>query len=234
MINRQDIIICEKIEKSYADGDETREILKDISLSIKSDTINVIYGKSGSGKTTLLSMMEGIEAPTSGKIQVLGKDFYHLSDKEQAKIRGKELGIVFQDYHLIDELTVADNIKLPTIIHHTDLDFKLYAQLIKRMGLHERIDAYPNELSGGEKQRVAIARAMILRPKILFADEPTGNLDEKTSEEIAKLLIEMHDKYNITLVIATHDRQLVKNPDMVIMIENGTVETKEIEKDREK
>ena len=221
-----EIIKCDMVSKSYLDGKKDRNVLNSFSVSIEKGTVNTILGESGSGKTTFLSMIEGIEKPTFGKIFYDGKDIYSLTEKQQAKIRGKEFGIIFQDFNLINELNVMDNIKLPLVINHIKFDEEYYNELIERMNLDRVENSYPDELSGGEKQRVAIARAMIVRPKILFADEPTGNLDNRNTGEIVSLLCDINKKYGTTLLIVTHDKELIKKPDSIITIRDGNTSPK--------
>ena len=223
-----EIIKCDMVSKSYLDGKKDRNVLNSFSVSIEKGTVNTILGESGSGKTTFLSMIEGIEKPTFGKIFYDGKDIYSLTEKQQAKIRGKEFGIIFQDFNLINELNVMDNIKLPLVINHIKFDEEYYNELIERMNLDRVENSYPDGLSGGEKQRVAIARAMIVRPKILFADEPTGNLDNRNTGEIVSLLCDINKKYGTTLLIVTHDKELIKKPDSIITIRDGNLKKKDV------
>lgn len=217
------ILICENLSKVYGSEDKTIQIIKPTSFSIEKGTKNLIMGKSGSGKTTLLTMLAGIELPTDGSVYYQGIDFYSLSEKKQARIRGVNYGFVFQAFHLLPELTVQDNIRVPLIINGGTLDVEFYENIIALMQLEAKITAYPSELSGGEQQRVAIARAMILKPSILFADEPTGNLDHQNSLRIIKLIEELNDSFGTTIIMVTHDSQLMKNADCKFEIYDGIV-----------
>ena len=217
-----EIIKCDMVSKSYLDGKNDRNVLNSFSVSIEKGTVNTILGESGSGKTTFLSMIEGIEKPTFGKIFYDGKDIYSLTEKQQAKIRGKEFGIIFQDFNLINELNVMDNIKLPLVINHIKFDEEYYNELIERMNLDRVENSYPDELSGGEKQRVAIARALVTNADIILADEPTGALDQKTGHEVLELLKEIN-KSGKTVIIVTHDEGIAKMTDRIITISDGRI-----------
>jgi putative ABC transport system ATP-binding protein len=227
-MKREFILECESVTKKFGNKDNEIKAIKSTNIKIKKGSRNLIMGKSGSGKTTLLSMLEGIEKPTSGKVYYEGLDFYSLSEKKQAHIRGRNFGIVFQSFHLIPELTVLDNIKVPSIIDRGTFCAEFLDEIISIMEIEDKLTSYPAELSGGQKQRVAIARAMILKPDILFADEPTGNLDEQNSQMIIKLLNQLNSRYNITIVLVTHDSKLMKNPDCIFSINDGIVVAKEI------
>jgi len=217
------ILICKKIEKCFINGEKIVTVIKPANLQIQKGTCNIITGESGSGKTTLLSMMAGIECPTGGTVYFEDTDLYSLSEKRQAHIRGINFGFVFQSFHLLPELTLEDNIKVPAIINHVNLKSDYYNHLIKILRLKGKTSQYPSELSGGEQQRAAIARAMILQPGILFADEPTGNLDRKNSERIVSLLKSVNEYFKTTIVMVTHDKHLFEKPDSQIHILDGTV-----------
>ena len=223
LCNNENILKVKNLKKVYIDGQSERTVLNDINLNIKKGSINVITGESGCGKTTFISIMEGIDKPSEGEIVYQDKHFYELSKQEQAQIRGEKFGIIFQDFNLIDELTVKDNILLPTRINKKRVDVELYEDLIKILKLNKRENNYPNELSGGEQQRVAIARAMIMWPDIIFADEPTGNLDEKNSKIVKNTLLNVNQKYKKTIIIATHDMSFCDIADNIISITNGNI-----------
>lgn len=196
-------------------------IIKQANISLEKGKVYVIEGKSGSGKSTLLSMLGGLEPPTYGKIMFKGKSFYDLEEDEQATIRGKSFGFVFQSFNLIPELTVKENIELP--IHFiTDKNLILNIQdLTKVLEIDKKLNHKPAYLSGGEQQRVAIARALITNPEIIFADEPTGNLDYKTTKIIVDLLSKLNIERQITLVIVTHERGLINIPHTKFEMKDG-------------
>ena len=168
-------------------------------------------------------MLAGIEPPTSGKVYFKGVDYFSVSEKRQARIRGKNYGFVFQSFHLLHELTVQDNIKVPSIINGGTIDAGFYEKIIHMLGLVNKLKSYPSELSGGEQQRTAIARAMIMKPTILFADEPTGNLDRGNSLRIMDMLDEINHMFGVTIIMVTHDHQLMKEPDSEFHICDGIV-----------
>lgn len=221
--NTNNVLVCRNLTKCYKSGKETVQVIKSTSFEITRGTRNLIMGRSGSGKTTLLTMLAGLEPPTKGNVYYEGIDFYKLNEKEQSHIRGRNYGFVFQSFHLIPELTVQDNIKVPAIINGGTFNADFYNNIILMLNLDLKKAAYPTELSGGEQQRVAIARAMILQPAILFADEPTGNLDRGNSFQIMNLLEEVNKKFNTTIIMVTHDSQLMKNPDNEFYISDGIV-----------
>lgn len=218
-----DVLTCKNLEKSYQSGQKTIQIIKPVSFRIQRGTKNLVTGKSGSGKTTLLTLLAGIEPPSGGEVYYNGIDYYRLSERKQAHIRGINYGFVFQSFHLIPELTVEDNIMVPSIINGGTLDIDFYKKMIDMLQLETKTAAYPSELSGGEQQRVAIARAMILQPSILFTDEPTGNLDQENGQRIMALLDELNHRFNTTIIMVTHDSQLMKNPDCKFHISDGVV-----------
>lgn len=221
--NTQGLLVCKNLVKEYQNGDRHSQVIKPTNITIQRGTRNLIRGKSGSGKTTLLSMLAGIEPPTSGKVYFKGMDYYSLDEKKQAKIRGENYGFVFQSFHLLPELTVQDNIMVPSIINGGTIDVGFYEKIIHILGIVDQLKSYPSELSGGEQQRTAIARAMIMKPSILFVDEPTGNLDGGNSRRVMDMLDEMNDMFGVTVIMVTHDDQLMKEPDSEFLICDGTV-----------
>ena len=221
MHRKDDFIVLDDISKSYKDGDKERIVLDGLSGSIERGSINIIMGRSGCGKTTLLSVLAGIDKPTKGRLLYEGRDLYSVKKETRIEFRGKNIGIVFQDFNLLDEYTAEDNIKMPLLINHLTADRYYYDELISRLGLEGVTDRFPNEMSGGEKQRTAIARAMIIKPAILLADEPTGNLDEENSAEIARILCDINERYDTTIVMVTHDKDIIKNPDKMFYIKGG-------------
>lgn len=205
------------INKTY--GNQT--ILDDINFTVEAGKIYVIEGKSGSGKSTFLSILGGMENPTSGRLYYQDKLLYDMAAKEQAKIRGLEFGFVFQMFHLFPELTVQENIELPTYFQGIKKDTVKIKELTSNLEIESLLRQKTSFLSGGEQQRVAIARALIGSPKIIFADEPTGNLDEETSERIVELLIKLCKERKISLVIVTHQKALINVPHALYRMQNG-------------
>ena len=220
------MIDLKNICKDYAVGNETIRILHDISLTIKNKEFVRIMGSSGSGKSTLMHILGFLDTPTSGKIILDGRDVSKLSDNELSKIRNEHIGFVFQQFNLINNLSVLENVLLPSIYYRRKLNYdphKKAIELLRRFGILERKDYRPNKISGGQQQRTAIARALIMNPKIIFADEPTGNLDTKTGEEIMKILKELNEDLGVTVVIVTHEKDIVKKTKRQIFIKDGAI-----------
>lgn len=217
------IVETRNLEKVYTIGERRQLILRDISLQIRAGEFVVISGSSGSGKTTLLSILSGIDRPTSGTILLSGRDITGLSEDELAPVRNVETGFVFQAFHLVPSLTALENVMFPAELRRDAQARAKAGDLLKRVGLWERRDSYPQQLSGGEKQRTAICRALINRPKIIFADEPTGNLDSENSRGIVDLLSELHREEKTTLVLATHSPEIAARADRVIVLRDGSV-----------
>lgn len=198
------------------------EALIDVSLEIKEGEFLAIIGPSGSGKSTLLNMIGGLTTPSKGEVFVNGKNLRDFSDKDLSSYRNKEIGFIFQEFHLEPFLTVKENILLPTFFNHnSEIDKKTIEKLIKEVELTNKANKLVSELSGGQKQRTAIARALINKPKIILADEPTGNLDSKTGEKIIDLLYRLQKEHKVTLIIATHDKSIAKAANKIIKIEDG-------------
>ena len=215
------IMIIKDLSKTFGKV----EAVKDVSFKVKGGEFLSIQGHSGSGKTTLLSLLAGLEKISKGKILYNEIDLTNMSEDELALFRRDNLGIVFQSFNLIQTLNVVENIALPlfpTKISKEDM-IKKAERIAEDVGLSHRLTHYPNELSGGEQQRVAIARALINNPKLIFADEPTGNLDTKTGKEIMKLLRELNKKKNLTFIIVTHDDDIAKNSDRIIKLKDGKI-----------
>ncbi|ATH94692.1 ABC transporter ATP-binding protein [Bacillus glycinifermentans] len=225
---RQDnriIISTNQVTKSYGEGASLFYALHPTTLSISKGSINVILGKSGSGKTTLLSLLGGMEDPTNGHVWFKQQNFYKLNDAEQANIRGNNFGFIFQNYHLIPEISVFDNIILPLMINKKKKDISDIKKLTNILGIGNKLKSFPFQLSGGQQQRVAIARAMANDPEIIFADEPTGNLDRKNAKKVIELLVSLCEQFDKTLVIVTHEENLIERPDQLFFIEDGRVKT---------
>ena len=203
----------------------TISILDQITLDIAAKERVAIVGPSGSGKSTLLGLIAGLDRPTSGSIEIDGVDITMLSENEMARYRRRKIGYIFQSFHLIPTLTAVENVAVPLELAGDAEARRRAEQLLDSVGLHERIDHYPVQLSGGEQQRVAIARAFACRPPILLADEPTGNLDTVTGRQVIELLDGMHRDYGTTLVLVTHDQGLANRMERVISLRDGRVET---------
>ncbi len=216
------ILEAEKITKKFKVDNKYIEILKGINLKIDKGEFVAIKGSSGSGKSTFLNIIAGLDKPTTGKIKLLNKDITYSKEEELSKLRNKDIGFVFQSFYLIPSLSVYENIILPSEISK-ETNHKRVLELIEEVGISNRKNSYPIQLSGGEKQRVAIARALVNKPKILFADEPTGNLDSENSEKIIELLIKLQKEYDLTLILVTHEKQISDKASRVIEIKDGKI-----------
>ncbi|WP_223789760.1 ABC transporter ATP-binding protein [Marinicella meishanensis] len=214
------VLSAQNVEKSFQLDDLHIDVLNDISLQVKQGEFVAIMGKSGSGKSTLLSLLAGLDQPTKGLITLNGDDLTQMSEEELALKRQADIGFVFQSFHLIPTLTVQENIEFPLTIARRS-DSERVKELIDAVELTHRTGSFPHQLSGGEKQRTAIARALVANPKILFADEPTGNLDEKNADQVMQLLLSLQKAFNTALVIVTHDPGLAKLADRTITIVDG-------------
>ena len=216
------MIIAENLHRSYAIGKKNVEVLHGLSLHIKKGEKVFLCGPSGAGKTTLMYTLAGLEPPQEGSVSINGTDIYSLSASKRALFRNKTMGFIFQNYMLMPELTALENASLATAIAGREATEQVKA-LLTRVGLGDRLDHLPNELSGGEQQRVAIARALAHNPDLIFADEPTGNLDSRNGRQILDLLFELADEGGKTLVIVTHDSDVAKLGDRVLTIRDGVV-----------
>lgn len=210
------------LHRSYRIGKKSIEVLHGVNLSIAKGEKVFLCGPSGAGKTTLLYTLAGLESPERGIVRIAGTDLYSLGRKAQAKFRNQSIGYVFQNYHLLPELTAVENVAVPGAIAGINrTDEALLA--LERVGLKDRAEHLPAELSGGEQQRVAIARAIVNQPAVLFADEPTGNLDSNTSKEIMEILLKLADEHGVTLIVVTHDQNLAKVGDRTLVIKDGKI-----------
>ncbi|MBS6023424.1 MAG: ABC transporter ATP-binding protein [Paeniclostridium sordellii] len=216
-------IRVDNIKKIYGKGENAVKALDGITLEIESGKFTVIVGESGSGKSTLLHCMAGLDKPTEGNVYLENQDIYKLNDDKLSRIRVEEFGFVFQSFNLIPLVNVYENIVLPVSIDHNKIDKNYIDDIIKKLGLEHQIKKFPNELSGGQQQRVAIARALSNKPSIIFADEPTGNLDSKTSKEVMDMLCMSVKEFNQTLVMITHNDDIANMADTVITIKDGKV-----------
>ncbi|CEK39958.1 ABC transporter ATP-binding protein [Paraclostridium sordellii] len=211
------------LKKIYGKGESQVNAIDGISLEIENGKITAIVGESGSGKSTLLHCIAGLDKPTSGNVYLGDEDIYKLNDDKLSKIRVREFGFVFQSFNLIPVINVYENIVLPISIDSKSVDKKYVDTIIDSLGLKNQIKKFPNELSGGQQQRVAIARALANKPSIIFADEPTGNLDSKTSKEVMDIFRMCVKEFNQTLVMITHDEKIAKTADTIINIRDGKI-----------
>ena len=218
-----EILRVENLNKTYGKGENQVKAVDNISFSVQKGEFVAIIGASGSGKSTLLHLIGGVDRPTSGKVFIDGKDIYTLNDDNLAIFRRRQIGLIYQFYNLIPVLNVAENITLPTKLDGRNVDERRLNDLLKTLGLEKRKYNLPNQLSGGQQQRVSIGRAMMNEPALMLADEPTGNLDSKASEEIISLLRLSNKKYNQTVIVITHDEKIALEADRIITIDDGKI-----------
>ena len=218
-----EILRVENLNKIYGKGENQVKAVDNVSFSVQKGEFVAIIGASGSGKSTLLHLIGGVDRPTSGKVFIDGKDIYTLNDDNLAIFRRRQIGLIYQFYNLIPVLNVAENITLPTKLDGRDVDERRLNDLLKTLGLEKRKYNLPNHLSGGQQQRVSIGRAMMNEPALMLADEPTGNLDSKASEEIISLLRLSNKKYNQTVIVITHDEKIALEADRIITIDDGKI-----------
>lgn len=219
------MIELKNVRKIYKLGEETVKAVDGASLSIKEGEYASILGTSGSGKSTLMHIIGLLDKPTDGDISLFGKDPTKLKDDQISKLRNENIGFVFQQFNLIEKLTVLENVLLPTIYaDNVKPDPQKKAlEILKRLGIAERADFYPNNISGGQQQRVAIARALIMQPKLILADEPTGNLDTSTGDEIMDLLDELNRELKVTIIVVTHEEAIAERTERQIYIKDGKI-----------
>ncbi|MDH4166951.1 MAG: ABC transporter ATP-binding protein [Gammaproteobacteria bacterium] len=217
------VLAAEGLGKQVSSPEGTLAILSDVSLSIRRGESVAIIGASGAGKSTLLALLAGLDEPTSGRALLSGNDLTRLDEDGRAAVRASHVGFVFQSFHLVPSLTAIENVMLPLELARRSDAREAAREVLGRVGLAERVGHYPRQLSGGEQQRVAIARAFVRQPDVLFADEPTGNLDAATGEKIMDLLFDLNRTTQATLVLVTHDRQLAERCDRIIRLEAGRV-----------
>ena len=223
MINNMEILKVENLSKVYSEGETKVIALNDVSFEIQRGEFVSIVGASGSGKSTLLHLMGGIDKPTNGKIFVEDTDLSKLDENKLTIFRRRQIGIIYQFYNLVPILTVKENIELPILLDNCKVDKEKLKEIIEILKLEDRINHFPSQLSGGQQQRVAIARALITCPSIILADEPTGNLDSKNSNEVFSYLKYCNKKYAQTIIMVTHNEELAKQTDRVIKLEDGKI-----------
>lgn len=223
--SRHIVLRAEGIGKTYAKGTSLEtQALKPSNLEIEEGVFYAVIGRSGSGKSTLLHILGGLDRPTEGKLFIENEDVFGLKDKELAKLRRRRIGFVFQAYNLLSEHTAEENMLMPIHLDGREVDTEYYNRVIEALSITNKLKNYPDELSGGEQQRVAIARALVSRPAILLADEPTGNLDPSTGDEVLRLLKSISHAFNQTVILVTHDMEIAAMADRIIKLNEGRIE----------
>lgn len=221
----QVVLSCKGVTKSFQDNNNLLEVLTDINITVKPGDRIAITGTSGSGKTTLLQIMGGLDEPTSGVISINGQILNKTSEEQKSFIRNQYLGFVYQFHHLLAEFSAEENVAMPLLIRGTKKEQAMDESrlLLKRVGLEKRLNHRPSELSGGERQRAAVARALITRPKILLADEPTGNLDSGNGQHVMELMLELHGEFQTSLIVVTHDLSVAKKMNRTLQLRDGVL-----------
>jgi putative ABC transport system ATP-binding protein len=217
------ILKIAELEKTYASGSKELTVLADVSFEIEQGSTFAIVGPSGSGKTTLLGLSAGLDHPTAGRVELCGQNLQELDEDERAELRRKEVGFIFQNFQLLPTLTALENVIVPLELQGEKNPQKTGMELLQKVGLADRSHHYPSQLSGGEQQRVALARAFSNKPSILFADEPTGNLDDETGERVVNLLFQLNKEAGTTLVIITHDLELANKTQQILRLKGGKI-----------
>lgn len=223
-----EILRVENLTKIYGKGDTAVTALDHVSFTVEKGEFIAVIGPSGSGKSTLLHMLGGVDRPTSGTVSIDGTDIYSLNESKLAIFRRRQIGLIYQFYNLIPILNVEENITLPLLLDGRNEEKEKLQELLITLGVQDRIGHLPNQLSGGQQQRVSIGRALVNNPALVLADEPTGNLDTKNSEEIINLLKLYNKKFNQTLIVITHDEKIALQADRVISIEDGRIAKDEV------
>lgn len=219
------ILKIQGLEKTYASGSRDLTVLQDVSFDVQAGQTFSIVGPSGSGKTTLLGLCAGLDAPNKGKVELCGHDLSHLNEDDRARLRNEKVGFIFQNFQLLPTLTAVENVSVPLELQGAKNAKEKATELLGKVGLIDRLDHYPSQLSGGEQQRVALARAFSNDPEILFADEPTGNLDDETGERVIQLLFDLNKEAGTTLVIITHDLDLANRTQQILRLKGGRIIT---------
>jgi putative ABC transport system ATP-binding protein len=217
------ILEAEGLTKTYKIGERTLTVLADVSLAVEQGEFVALIGSSGSGKSTLLSLLSGLDSPTQGRVLLHGRDITHLSEDDLAPMRNQTIGFVFQSFHLVPSLTALENVMFPAELQGVKDAHGRAKALLQRVGIWERRDNFPHQLSGGEKQRVAICRALINNPQLIFADEPTGNLDSENGAGILELLTELQRERQTALIMVTHDPQIAALANRIIRLHDGRI-----------
>ncbi len=215
------ILTAENLTKTYRSASGAVNALNGVSLTLERNLFYAIIGRSGSGKSTLLHILSGLDHPTSGKVSIDGVELSSFSDEKTAIFRRRQMGFIFQQFNLLEEYNVQSNITIPLRLDNRKPDEQFFTEVVTLLGLSDKLKKYPSELSGGEQQRVAIARSVIAKPKLIFADEPTGNLDKRSGENILDLLCGCAQRFGQTLIMVTHDLEIAKRADRIIQLEDG-------------
>lgn len=217
------VLKAEDVSKSYQVAERSIRVLDRVNLAVVQGEFLVIEGKSGSGKSTLLGMLSGLDRPDTGRIFLHGRDITVLSEDQLAPFRNRETGYVFQSFHLVPSLTALENVMFPAELNRDPKAWEKATNLLRRVNLYERGANFPHQLSGGEKQRIALCRALVNRPQVVFADEPTGNLDSANGETVLQLLLELRREFETTLVLATHSREISRSADRIVHLADGLI-----------
>lgn len=219
------VLQCENLSKAYDSGPATVEVLKNINFSVKEKSRVAIVGASGSGKSTLMHLLGGLDIPNAGKVTVCGEDMSTLTDAQRGKLRNQSLGFIYQFHHLLPEFTALENVAMPLLLREGSIaDAEDQAKdILSKVGLANRVLHKPTELSGGERQRVAIARALVTHPKVILADEPTGNLDRKNAMQVQNEMLELNQELNTAVVIVTHDAAIAESMDEIYNLDDGVL-----------
>lgn len=220
------VLCCQNLAKAYQDGQKSIPVLEAVDFEVPRAQTVAIVGRSGSGKTTLLNLLGGLEVPTKGTVLLNGMDLQHLSDRERGYLRNRVLGLIFQFHHLLPEFTALENVCIPLLIQGVSVNKakKRGIEILHRVSLGHRLTHKPSRLSGGERQRVAIARALVTQPKCILADEPTGNLDSESAEQVYDLMMQLTQEFNTSFVVVTHDLALAKKMHKIVVLERGTLQ----------
>ena len=219
------VISCRNLVKQFSQGDLTVPVLKGINLDLNKGEMLAIVGASGSGKSTLLHVLGGLDAPTSGSIRILDQDIAHISEEARCRLRNGSLGFIYQFHHLLPEFSALENVAMPLLIRRTPSGeaYERAAHMLTQVGLSHRLTHTPGELSGGERQRAAVARALVTQPACILADEPTGNLDRQTAENVFNTMLELNQKINASLIIVTHDARLANRAQRIQQLIDGVL-----------
>jgi len=222
-----EILSCVELYKSFAEGDLKVDVLRGVNLQVSRGESIAIMGTSGSGKSTLLHLLGGLDLPNKGQISIIGKNTINLTDAERGKLRNESLGFIYQFHHLLPEFTALENVAMPLLIsdnREADTAARSAKELLEKVGLGDRLQHKPGELSGGERQRAAIARAMVTKPECILADEPTGNLDEKTADQVFNLMLELKKDFGTSFIMVTHNQSLAEKMDKTYQLHDGLLE----------